>query len=74
MNLDLDAQNNRATLSDNDDPAWKGQLSLEKPDPKSLVIRGTVNGAGIAGKLHLMDESKFILTSRGFHLINERPF
>jgi len=48
VNLDLDAQNNRATLSDNDDPAWKGQLSLEKPDPKSLVIRGTVNGAGIA--------------------------
>jgi len=33
-----------------------------------------VNGTEVSAKMHLMDESTFRLTSRGFHFINERPF
>jgi hypothetical protein len=70
----LDPSGKTAAISDDDDPKWKGVLTFSQPAPRLLTIQGTVNGAEISARLHLMDESNFPLTSRGFHLINEHPF
>jgi hypothetical protein len=71
VNLALDTNTNRAVLTDDDDPKWKAQLTLENWGPQSLAIHGNVNGSEIKGKLHRMDESQFRLISTGFHFINE---
>jgi uncharacterized membrane protein YphA (DoxX/SURF4 family) len=70
----LDTKTNRAALSDDDDPAWKGDLTLQNQGARLLALTGTVNGCEIKARLHRMAESEFRLTRRGFHLINERPF
>jgi hypothetical protein len=70
----LDAAGKTAVLSDDADPKWKGTLTFSQTGPQLLSIQGTVNGSEISARLHRLDESKFPLTSRGFHFINEHPF
>jgi uncharacterized membrane protein YphA (DoxX/SURF4 family) len=72
--LKLDPAGRTAALSDDDDPQWKGVLTFSQAGPQLLEIQGTVNGSTISAKLHRLDDSKFRLTSRGFHFINEHPY
>lgn len=50
------------------------QFNFELPQPDTLVLDGELDGRRIHAKLHRMLEPKFMLTSRGFHWINEYPF
>ena len=57
------------------DPKWKAVLNFKRPDPKSLVIDGLMDGKQIHAVLHKTgEETAFRLTTRGFHWINEYPF
>jgi uncharacterized membrane protein YphA (DoxX/SURF4 family) len=63
-----------------------GQIAEHKPgppvatftfdpvSPDSMILKGKFNGAELLVKLKRVDESSFLLNSRGFHWINESPF
>jgi hypothetical protein len=56
------------------DPKWKSALSFKQPGPGLLAVEGTFEGRKLRANLHRVDDSKFLLTNRGFHWINEYPF
>jgi hypothetical protein len=52
----------------------KGDFIYSQPDAQHLVLRGSLDGNPIVAGFHRFDASQFLLTSRGFHWINEDPF
>lgn len=52
----------------------QADLSYLETGPGRLEIAGTFDGRKVRATLHREEQSKFLLTSRGFHWINERPF
>ena len=72
--LVLDAEQRTLSLTKRDDPNWKAVLNYEQPEPEQLTLAGDVDGRPVRAKLRRVDPSKFLLTSRGFHWINETPF
>jgi hypothetical protein len=44
-----------------------------RPDPDHLVLQGTFAGDALTVRLRRIDESKYLLVSRGFHWINDDP-
>lgn len=72
--LELDQAKKRLTLSKRDDPKNRSLLTYSRPEPKLLILEGTVDGHKIRARLHRIDESRFLLVSRGFNWINEYPF
>jgi hypothetical protein len=51
-----------------------GTLAYRRPDSRSLVLDGMLSGQTYHVTLHREDEPSFLLTTRGFHWINEYPF
>jgi len=49
-------------------------LAYERPDARTLLLRGLVGGRAIAATLHKDTQRTFLLTSRGFHWVNEWSF
>jgi hypothetical protein len=49
-------------------------LNYDRPDAQTLLLNGMVEGKNITATLHKDNERTFLLTSRGFHWINEKPF
>jgi hypothetical protein len=72
--IKLDADKKVLHLTKRDDPAWQTSLSYTQPGPQRLAVEGPFDGHEIRASLHRVDESSFLLTSRGFHWINEFPF
>jgi len=63
------------TFALSEDPSSKKKpdlLSYRETGPGRLEIAGTFNGRQVRATIRR--EEKFLLTSRGFHWINERPF
>jgi len=56
------------------DTKWKTTFSYTQPKPGLLTLEGTLDGRKIRAKLHWEKPPEFLLTTRGFHWINERPF
>lgn len=71
--LDLSPEKKTLTLAKRDDPKWRSGLTYRQPGPKLLTVEGTFDGHEIQARLSL-EEPKFLLTTRGFHWINEFPF
>jgi hypothetical protein len=55
------------------DPNWKTELAYQEIGPDALELSGQLDGHQVRAKLRREDESKFLLTSGGFHWINEYP-
>ena len=72
--LKLDQQKKTMDIVKRIDPGWKTELVYENPEPDILSLRGQVDGHQVHVKAHRIDPSKFLLTSRGFHWINEYPY
>jgi hypothetical protein len=72
--LELRAGERTLALSRWDDPAWKATLTFKEPEPGRLLLEGTFDGRTVRAKLRRRDDSKFLLTGRGFHWVNEYPF
>lgn len=62
------------TLGKRDDAKWKTTFSYAQPKSGLLTLEGTLDGRKIRARLHLEKPPQFLLTTRGFHWINERPF
>jgi uncharacterized membrane protein YphA (DoxX/SURF4 family) len=72
--LKQDSAKKTFTLQDQRDPKKKYVLSYRQPEPEILVMEGPFKDQQIRARLRRVDDSKFLLISRGFHWINERPF
>lgn len=70
----IDAKSKTLALSSFADKNWKANFSFTEPVPNQLVLDGTMDGKKIHAQLELLDRSKLLLVSRGFHFISERPF
>lgn len=55
------------------DGKQKSELTYSRPDSNHLVLRGNFLGHPVSLNMTRIDESKFLLPSRGFHWINEYP-
>lgn len=72
--LELDMEKRQMTLKQRNEPKWQAQFSFQQPEPELMTMEGTLNGQPARMKLRRVDETKFLLNSRGFHWINEYPF
>lgn len=73
-NVELDEKKRTVTFSKRFDPSSKWTLSYARPEPKLLVLSGTFDGRKVRARLRQQEIPEFLLTTRGFHWINERPF
>lgn len=62
------------SLGKRDDPAWTAPFRYSRPDPRTLVVDGTMDGKKIHAMMKLDADREFLLRTRGFHWINESPF
>lgn len=74
FNLQLDGQKKTMVLARRDDPEKKATLTYRQPDPKTLLVEGTLDNRKIRARMRQAEEPKFLLMTRGFHWINEYPF
>lgn len=56
------------------EPNFRAAFDYQRPNPNTLILDGTMNGKKVHATLHLDASKEFLLTSRGFHWINEVPF
>jgi hypothetical protein len=70
----LDEEAHTLALSKRADPAWKSTLTVQQPEPDRMLLEGEFDGRPLRAKLRRTAEPQFLLTSRGFHWINEAPF
>ena len=73
-NVEIDPKKRTLAFTKRDDPAWKSTLAYARPQPKLLMISGKFGGRQVRMRLRQGEIPKFLLTTRGFHWINERPF
>jgi hypothetical protein len=72
--LKLDTGQHTLALTKRDNPDWKSDFSYQQPEPELLKLEGTLDGQKIRAKLRRVEESSFLLVTRGFHWISEYPF
>jgi hypothetical protein len=73
VTLALDPQKQTASIGDDSDPSWKCDFAYQRTGSQ-MGLQGNINGNPVTLKLRRLDDSKMILTTRGFHWINEYPF
>ena len=49
-------------------------FTFQRPDPERLILDGSLDGHAIHMETRVFDRNKFLLVSRGFNWIQERPF
>jgi len=74
VNVQLVEKTQKLIVSRRNEPAWDGVLSYARPDPETLIIDGDLGGHKVHALCHREPIPKFLLTTRGFHWINEYPF
>lgn len=72
--LKVDSKKKTLTLQTLDTAKKETVFSYRQPEPKILTLEGTLEDKEIRARLRRIDESEFLLISRGFHWINELPF
>ncbi|HKV08178.1 MAG TPA: hypothetical protein VJ725_08580 [Thermoanaerobaculia bacterium] len=72
--FEQDSARKTFTLQDQRDLKKKYVLSYQRPKPEILVMEGSFKDQQIRVRIRRFDDSEFLLTSRGFHWINEQPF
>jgi hypothetical protein len=70
----IDVNARTIALSKGGDNKWKGNLSFQRPAGNQLMLDGTMDSHEVHMRLQLVDRSKFMLVSRGFHWVSEFPF
>jgi uncharacterized membrane protein YphA (DoxX/SURF4 family) len=75
LRLKLDEKQHTLKLVDFSDSNWKADFSYQSPQPNGVTLTGQMNGHQAELSLRRLDTPKsFLLTSRGFHWINEHSF
>ena len=70
----VDPKAKSIALTKGSDKNWKATLAYERPAQDQLVLDGTMDGHKVHMNLKLLDRSKLMIVSRGFHWISEYPF
>jgi len=70
----IDANARTIALNRGGDKKWKGNFSFQRPAGNQLMLDGTMDSHEVHMRLQLVDRSKFMLVSRGFHWVSEFPF
>jgi hypothetical protein len=70
----MDEKKRTLIVTRRNEPLWDGRLSYAQPDPNTLTIDGDLGNRKIHALGHREPIPKFLLTTRGFHWINEFPF
>lgn len=73
-NLVHDEKKRTLVLSKRGDPSSKTTLVYRQPRPDVLFVEGRFDGHPVRARLRLTEPPEFLLVTRGFHWINERPF
>ena len=60
-------------LTKGSDKNWKATFTFQRPTPNRLTLDGEMDGRKTQMQLQLVDRTKFLLLSRGFHWIQEYP-
>jgi len=71
---ELDPKKRTIVMTKRDDPGWKTTVSYRQPQPGVLLIQGPFDGKKVRARLRKAEPPEFLLVTRGFHWINERPF
>ena len=71
---EVDSKKKTLTLHKRGDQKQAWVLTFQQPGPESLTLDGQLDGRRIQAKLRHLEDPKFLLTTRGFHWINEYPF
>jgi len=75
--LHLDEQQNKLQFADWGSQHWKGDFSLEQPQPDRMTLTGQLDDQPLVvhlQRLDLSDPNKFLLINRGFHWVNKWPY
>jgi hypothetical protein len=72
--VELDEKMRTLVISKRHDPNWKTTLVYRRPQPDVLFVEGPFDGHEVRARLRLAEPPEFLLVTRGFHWINERPF
>jgi hypothetical protein len=70
----IDMKQDSLTLTKRDDSNWKASFSFSRPAVDQLTFDGTMDDHTIQAQLKLLDLSKFLLVTRGFHWVQDHPF
>jgi hypothetical protein len=70
----MDEKNRSLVLSRRNEPQWDGRVTYQRPNPNTLLIDGILGGKNLHALCHREPTPAFLLTTRGFHWINEFPF
>ena len=62
------------TLTSAADKNWTATFAIERPETGRMILDGQMDGRKVRFDLRLFDREKFLLVSRGFNWIQERPF
>jgi hypothetical protein len=73
-NLVLDETKRTLDISKRGDPNWKTTLVYRRLKPDVLIVEGPFDGQEVQARLRRTEPPEFVLVTRGFHWINERPF
>jgi hypothetical protein len=61
-------------LSKSDNNGWKAMLRFDSQAGDRMSLDGEMDNHKVHMQLRLLDDKRFLLVSRGFHWIQERPF
>lgn len=71
--LELDETKRTLVLAKRGDPDWKTTLVYRRPQRDLLFVEGPFDGHQVRARLRLTKPPEFLLETRGFHWVNERP-
>ncbi|HEY2798702.1 MAG TPA: DoxX family protein [Thermoanaerobaculia bacterium] len=74
LSVEATVGNRRLALKKRDDEKWMASFLVERPAPDRLVLDGDIDHRRARLELRRVDESKFLLVTRGFHWVQEQPF
>jgi len=70
----MDVGKKSIAITKRNDKNWKGNLNFERATPEQLALDGEMSGHRLHMELKLVDQTKMLLKSRGFHWVQEYPF
>jgi len=72
--VSVDVLNHKIILSSHRDPEWQRIFSMVELAPNVVSLESNGDGVPSRVTIHRIEDSKFLLKSRGFHWINEFPY
>lgn len=70
---EYDKTKNVVTIFTGSNGKAKNTLTYSRVDANHLNLQGSIEGSAVTINMRRIDETKFLLPSRGFHWINETP-